>query len=533
MKRVTDISLWLGERGTRLVLALTLALAAVLRVLSFRGYATHDASAYAQLAHMMVSGGFKPGMMWYFPVFSVRVGLFAPAALAFRLGGVNEVTLTLYPFLLSMSGVVLAYFAAKAMFSRRAGLIAACLTALLPIDARYASQLMPDLPAALYMNAGLLLVYAGARAEAASRKLMLGVVAGLAFFLSWLCKETVLYLVPFVGLYTLWLVRSDRRNLSLLAACIAAAALLVGLEGWVYQRATGDYLFRLTALSRNADNAKRALSVFSFVGVVRYFVGRTSDLLQSTLLNLRDFALIPGAALVACVYALARRSRRFLFPALWFGWMLLMFGFGSASLGAYVPLHLIAARFQLPLLLPAILLVAGLASELVPPVEPGVRGKSGRRRFLLSSVMLFYLFCILATDVTLGIQDGMGRRCRVPREMARTVKPADLLYTDGVSAAALRFYWKYPAADSTHDFAGMSAAQIPAGAHVLLDRKEVAMIQSIDKYIPPTFLDSVPASWQRLRHRDDATLYRVPAPLPLNEAAAANEGEPGHGQTAP
>ena len=102
-----------GEtRRTWLVLSLIIMLAAALRVLSFRGYTSHDASAYAQLAHMMVSGEFKPGMMWCFPVFSARVGLFAPVALAFRLGGVNEVALTAYPFLLSMFSVLLAYLAA-------------------------------------------------------------------------------------------------------------------------------------------------------------------------------------------------------------------------------------------------------------------------------------------------------------------------------------------------------------------------------------------------------------------------------------
>lgn len=505
-------------RRTWLVLALILALAAALRVLSFRGYTSHDASAYAQLAHMMVSGGFKPGMMWFFPVFSVRVGLFAPVALAFRLGGVNELMLTLYPFLLSMLSVLLAYFGARAVFGIRAGLIAACLMALLPIDARFASQLLPDMPAALYMNAGVLLVYAGSRQETVPRKLASGALAGLALFASWLCKETVLYLLPFIGAYLLWLVIKDRRNVTLLVAVAAAAGLLVVLEGWMYHHYAGDYFLRYHALQSNFESARRALSVVTIASVASYLLHRALVVLQVTILNVEDFGLMLAAALVACAYALFRQRRRFLLPALWFGWLLLLFSYGSASLSAYVPLHAQMTRFQYPMLLPAILLISGLASSMLAQSNPGDSTKSYRPR-LFSGVLLFtYLVLVFAVTVAFSIRTGMGRRCRVQRAMARVLKPADPLYTDGLTAAALRFFWKYPVADSTHDFQGMATARIPSGAYVLLDRNELDLICNVDRYVPPKFLDSIPATWHELGRKDNATLYRVP-PIPLSDSA--------------
>jgi 4-amino-4-deoxy-L-arabinose transferase-like glycosyltransferase len=497
---------------TWLVLGLILAMAAVLRVLSFRGYTSHDASAYSQLAHMMVSGGFKPGMMWFYPVFSVRVGLFAPVALAYRLGGVNEVMLTLYPFLLSMLGVLLAYLAAKAMFGTSAGLVAACLAALLPIDMRFATQLYPDLPAAFWMNAGVLLVYAGSRQQAVARKAAFGALAGLALFASWLCKETVLYLLPFVALYMVWLVMRDRRNLALLSAVAAVAGLLVSLEGWLYYREAGDFLFRLSALRRNSQNASSMLPVFSLAGAVHYFARRITEVGRETLFS-AYFAFIPAAAVLACAYALLRASRRFLFPALWFCALLLVFGFGSGSLRVYAPLNLHVARFQYPMLFPAILLASGLASSLLAPPCSGEAGKPRRTRLFSRALLLTYLAVALVIAVAFGVRTGMGRRCRVQRAMAHVLKPADRLYTDGISAAALRFFWKYPRADSTHDFQGMAAAQIPSGAYVLLDRSELTLIRNIDKYVPPGFLDSIPATWHRLGSTDNATLYRVP-PLP-------------------
>jgi hypothetical protein len=498
-------------RKTWHLFGLILMLAAVIRLISFRGYTSHDASAYAQLAHMMVSGGFKPGMFWFFPVFSVRVGLFAPVALAFRLGGVNEVMLTLYPFLLSMLSVLLAFWAAKSMFDARAGFIAACLAALMPIDMRFATQLYPDLPAAFYMNVGVMLIYAGARQQSVHRKVAFGALAGLALFASWLCKETVLYLLPFVGLYMLWLAVKDWRNVALMSSCVVVAGLLAGFEGWLYYREAGDFLLRLSALRRNSQNSVSVLPVFSLAGAAHLVASRTAKLASETLFN-AYFAFMPALAILACAYALRQASRRFLFPALWFGGLLLMFGFGSGSLRVYAPLNLYVARFQYPILLPAILLVSGLASSMLAPPRSGETVKSHRTRHFARVLLPTYLAVTLALAAAFGFRAGMGRRCRIQRAMARVLKPTDPLYTDGSTAAALRFFWNYPVADSTYDFQGMEAAQIPFGAYVLIDRSELTLIHNIDKYVPPRFLDSIPAAWQEFGRMDNATLYRVPSP---------------------
>jgi 4-amino-4-deoxy-L-arabinose transferase-like glycosyltransferase len=330
---------------------LIIALAALVRVLSFRGYTTYDAAEYTRLAHMLINGQFKVGMLWFFRVFPVRLGLFAPVALAFRVGGVNEVTLTAYQFLLSMLSVLLAYFAARAMFGTSAGLAAACLMALLPIDARHASQLLPDLPAAFWMNAGVLLVFAGSRQEAVSRKGALGVLAGLALFASWLCKETVLFLLPFVAAYLLWLVIRDRRNVALLVATAAGAGLLVASEGWIYHRYTGDFLYRFHTLVGNSGaGADRSAPILTVSNAGHVLAHRATQVVQEVLL-VPFFAFIPLAALAACACAAFRRSRRFLFPGLWFGWLLLLFGFGSASLRGYFPLNLELCQCPMTLLL--------------------------------------------------------------------------------------------------------------------------------------------------------------------------------------
>jgi hypothetical protein len=50
--------------------------------------------------------------------------------------------------------------------------------------------------------------------------------------------------------------------------------------------------------------------------------------------------------------------------------------------------------------------------------------------------------------------------------------------------------------------------------YVLLNRDEVDLMRHNARYKPPEFLDSVPPTWQKLRDKDNATLYRVP-PLPV------------------
>ncbi len=501
-----------------LLLGLMLVLAVLVRVLSFRGYTTYDAAEYTRLAQMMTSGEYKAGMVWFFRVFPVRVGIIAPVALLFSTLGVSELTLALYPFVLSLSGVALAFFAARAMFGVRAGCIAALLMAFLPIDARHASQLLPDLPASVWMNAGVLLAFTGARRSDLSHRVMLGVLAGLFLFFSWLCKESVLFVLPFVGAFLVWLVFKDRRNLPLLIAAVGVAGLAVVIEGWVYQRYTGDFLYRFHTLAENSGaGADRMTPVLTWSNVGPCFVHRVRQLLREVLFS-PYFAFTPAVALGACAYAASRKLRRFLFPGLWFGWLLLLFGFASASLRGYFPLNLIATRYQYPVLFPGILLCAGLLGSLLGSRGPDEPLTQHRRRLLWGIIISLCLAGMSLAMMAWGIETGLGRRSQASRNISRILKPSDRLYTDPHTAIALGFFWKFPAAESTRSFEGMKLSELPSGVYVLINRNEVDRISGNTSFVPPEFLDSVPATWQKLRERDNAMLYWVPPVLPRQDS---------------
>ncbi len=519
-----------AERDARrpwLALCLILVLAALVRVLSFRGYTTYDAAEYTRLAQMMIGGEYKAGMFWFFRVFPVRVGIIAPVALLFKTIGISEVTLTLYPFLLSLVGVALAFFAARTMFGARAGLIAALLMALLPIDARHASQLLPDLPASVWMNAGVLLVYIGARRRASFHKAVLGALAGFVLFLSWLCKESVLFVLPFVGAYLVWLVFRDRRNVPLMVAALGVAGLAVGIEGWLYQQYTGDFLYRFHTLADNSGaGADRMTPVLTLANIGPCFVHRARQLLREVLFS-PFFALTPAVALGTCVYAASRKLRAFLFPGLWFGWLLLLFGFASASIRGYFPLNLVATRYQYPVLFPGVLLCAGLLGSLLGPRGPDEPPTQQRRRLLWGVIISLCLAGMSLAMVAWGVETGLGRRSQASRNISRILKPTDRLYTDPHTAIALDFFWEFPEAESTHSFEAMKLSELPSGVYVFVNRNEVDRISGNTSFVPPEFLDSVPATWQKLRERDNATLYWVP-PLRLEHRDAVITPVPRH-----
>ena len=72
-----------------LLLIIILALAS--RFFSFTGYKGIDDHVYAKMAHRMAQGDFKITESYsHVPIFPFRVGLFAPAALCFKIFGTNS-----------------------------------------------------------------------------------------------------------------------------------------------------------------------------------------------------------------------------------------------------------------------------------------------------------------------------------------------------------------------------------------------------------------------------------------------------------
>src|SRR5262249_31284218 len=134
-----------------------------------------------------------------------------------------------------------------------AALIAAALGAIVPIDIEMASRLLPDLPAAFWIGVGVILLYRGLTTPGRPSRFAYGTAAGLALGVSWLTKETVVFVLPFVATYLVWHAWRSREARVLILGLAGAFAAVVVVESLLYGAATGDVLFRAHQTERNFE----------------------------------------------------------------------------------------------------------------------------------------------------------------------------------------------------------------------------------------------------------------------------------------
>ena len=510
-----------------------LVVAAGLRVVVFHGLWGADDAEYARLANAMAHGNYwafvdenyvrqftGPAHLPY------RVGLIAPLAALFRVFGVSEMTLVAYPLLISILGVVVAFVAGRMFFGTRAGLIAAGLWAVVPVDVKYATSFLPDGVASFYASLAVLTLVAFSRREEASPKTLFaaGAGAGLLFGISWLSKESITYLVPFCGvLIVLGLWSNPRRTIPLwMGVAVAAGGVLVAEMGY-YAVARGDFMLRMHENERSFQQTRSYLfyegSRFGWpVGgsratalVKRLFLTGPSILFADS-----RFLFLPLFGLLAAARAFVWKDKAFTIPAIWMLSLIAMFNFASPSFASYTPLVLLH-RYLLPMVLPAVLLTAGLVDRLLardPAAAPAVR----RERLFWGSAVAASLVVICGYYTFREVRGHAGiRPMYETRDVSAFVRPSDRVYTDPMTHKVLEFYWAYPAATRLVDFEGMQADAITPGSFVLVDTNRlkwldvnVSMWLTEDYgYHAPAFAGRPPESWQPIWRNQYTTLYRV------------------------
>jgi 4-amino-4-deoxy-L-arabinose transferase-like glycosyltransferase len=491
---------------------LILAVAIVARVAVFRGFTASDDADYARVAWDIAQGHSPLGDAGVPPQYSGRLGIAAPVGLLFRLFGVHEWTLLIFSVAMSAAMLALAYALGRTFFSREAGLIALAIFAVMPLDCRFATWLLSDIPSAAWAGGGILALVLGKRAAKNSAKAFAGLMAALCFGLSWLTRTQVAQLAPFVlGALVIWSWR-DRKNLWL-AGCAAGGVLAIFLaEGLCYLSATGDFLYPLHSAEK--IYAMHSQWYFTEGGIYgwepgHYALGLARRLLwkgpAGLLLN-ADFALVPLAALAAAAHARYGRRREFLFPAAWFLWTALVFNFGSASLRHYEPLPWMNS-YMVPCLLPAAVLTGGWLAWLLSSHEENARVRRERRFW--AALVCAGLALAAAFGLYQHARQGIG--CPATRQAAKSLSPDSdrLLYSDAMTLRGLEFFWGYRATRPMRDFGRMSAEKIPPGAEVLINPPEIQRMRDQVGYQPPPWVESPPPQWKVEQRWDGAALYLV------------------------
>lgn len=522
--------------GKNLAILLVIILAGLaLRLLYFHGVWGTDDAEYVRLANAMARGNFIDYVNRNF-VESItgpahipyRTALIFPLSVLFRLFGVSEPVLVIYPLLISLLVIVLAYLCGRLMFNPGAGLIAAALWAFMPNDIIRANAYLPDIPASFYGSLGVMVVLVfiyydtGKRASLAAG----GIIAGLIFGVSWLSKESVIYLIPFTAMLLVIMLRKDfNRGLTFGIAMAAASASVMAVEMIAYYTINGDLLSHFHGTEKSYSQTRSYLfyegSRFGWPEggsrlkalVKRLFMSGPSTIFLNPL-----FLYVPAFGLVAWAHSIYRRGCNSInIAGFWMITLAFMYNFSSCSTSSYTPLVL-SDRYLHPIMFPASLLVAGFIIQMFSGTRTDDQADVGKERFFwgaLISVMLV----LIALNGTLRLVRDLGQTKSVyePIKATKLITPADRVYTDPLTTKSLEFSWKYPESMNVVDFEDMRADDIGPNSFVLIDRFRVAWLKvNVDMWLTneygyhePEFFKKPPESWKVVWQNVHATLYRV------------------------
>ncbi len=502
------------------------AVSAAIRAYLFRGYVGLDDAEYAHLAYQLAYGSFHSAAYTGPVVFPLRIGVIMPTAILFRVFGVHEWTMVLYPFIVSVLSIALIYLCTSLWFGQAAGLISAALMTIFPWDIDNATKLLPDLPAAFFGAAGITTIVFVERLGVRRRSLLFGAgaLAGVFLGYSWLCKESVAYLAPFCAALMVLTLRNRGSSMLYVWGGVAAGSLPILLgEMITYHGIAGDFLFRFHAAERDYhQNAKYFFAEGSDFGwkagdsrthalVNRLFVSGPAAIFVN-----RSMLFMPTIGLVAMLYAWLRRDRSFLVPAVWLWTLVLMFNFSSSSTTSYAPLVLLE-RYMYPIFFPSIVLVSGFfAKTIVLRHEPARREIPILR--LAGALTAVCLLWIGGKDVALAFKYPPTWWLKDVRIVKAYVTPDSSVYADTLSLRAFEFFEGYPKTTAWTDFERLgSPEELPPGSLVVVNNQFIQWLDShggiwgsrTSGYRQFPFYSAAPRSWTRLWQNGNLSLYRV------------------------
>jgi 4-amino-4-deoxy-L-arabinose transferase-like glycosyltransferase len=485
-----------------------LALAIMLRVIFFQGYVDSDPAAYASLANDLAHGELHLRTYDGPAIFPLRFGVYAPVAFLIKTFGLSEITLIAFPFLISIAGCFLAYLLARHFFGALAGLISILLLTLLPSDITMASELYPDPIAAFWANIGVGLIIFSYRGNPKWSPVMM-ILAGLCFGISWLGKETVVYLAPFVAILAYMQQKKLAAAVLQLFYVGLGALFVVVIESAFYQEVVGNWLFHFNTLEKNYVQSSdwffdQSSPFFGWEpgGYIKALAKRL--FFTGPLELLTSFRAVSALAILALAWAAFVKDRRFIVAGIWFAVTMLMFNFCSSSLTSYKPLPLFE-RYLYPILLPAILLVSGLLAALW---EKRARPELMSERKFWAAILAI---ACLGTYVP-AISGIKSRPEQVVRDVIPNLNASDIVYTDfrtAVTLAFLRTGLLLPSSDIVIPYENLNQRDLRIGSYVLINKQKTDFLAASYGYRSPEFVNAPPNTWKKVWSEKRADLFRI------------------------
>jgi 4-amino-4-deoxy-L-arabinose transferase-like glycosyltransferase len=484
-----------------------LAIAFALRLAAFQGYSDSDPRAYSVLANDFAHGTIHIPEYDGAPVFPIRLGVYAPTAILIRFFGLSEATLVAYPFVISLSGCLLAYALTRYLESPLAGLIALGGLAVLPIELSMASLLFPDAIAAFWANIGVALALVALDRTNVQQAALIGFVSGIFFGVSWLCKESVVYLVPFVA--SLAFIHQRPSSLSWRLACVTAIGMgslsVLLAEMFSYGTVAGDPLFRLHQTERNYEACSMWFTTWESGGYAKMLVERLFAKGPKFLLLNGEFGYLPTLAILGIAWTVLFQRRTLSTQSVWFISLMIMFNFMTMSFRSYLPM-LLTDRYIYAIILPSLVILGGFLAKLL------MAGSDLRitheRRFWATTVIAF-----MCLAIGVRLRSHMHASHPIERAIAARLGEGDVVYTDHRTAQTLAFFRSgvlAPSTDTTVAWENETRSTIPEGSYVLVNDDMLGFLSKHYKYTSPDFVTDARSAWEPVSTFNNAVLYFVP-----------------------
>ncbi len=291
----------------------------LMRLASTTGLIASDDLFYSRYAQMISTLHYSPELIHW----SLRWGLLVPVGIVYRIFGVHEWTTFVVPLLASTVSVPLLMILGERLVGLRAALLAGVLFASFPTSLHWATILIPEPVAELYMLMALI-VYAEAEEHSS---ILRGCVVGLIWGISYLTKEPAV----FVAMATV-LDAAFRRRWRLAFGICTGLMMIIITECAYYFSTSGDLLFRFHAMKIHEQSgmviaANQNLTYRLFKSYPRMMLVPNSR-----------FGLHSIFTLILAAVALLRRAPRWQFLILWSALPWLYLNLGSSNLRHFVAL---------------------------------------------------------------------------------------------------------------------------------------------------------------------------------------------------
>jgi|ERR1700730_1755432 len=350
-------------------------LSLLIRAICFTGLVGSDDLGYYHYAHLLSQHLYFPELHHY----AIRYGLTIPVAFVYGVFGTTEWTTEVVPYVASVASVLVLVVIGNKLFGFRAGMIAGLLLATFPLSIRFATILVPESVAEIYVLIAIALyLYAEGQYS-----LVFAMASGIFLAFAYLAKEWTVFVVPAVLIDAV-----AERRWRVCFGVAAGATAIVAVEHIYYLASTGDLLFRAHAL---AHATKDPSAIEENRNLFRRLFTHYPKMM---LMPGRNFGLHSCFALVlvpAAFFTVRWRQLRLLI--LWALLPFLYLDFGSMSFSHYVAVF--SQPRYLEIIYPPLFLMAGAVID-----RSAARGGRTLSLIALPVVAVIGCYCAFLTRAT-------------------------------------------------------------------------------------------------------------------------------------